>query len=111
MGLLSREGHYHGCSRLSGVNIECPLQLPNSFLHALHADPDFRRHFPFRIKLRNASAGIADLNRDFAETVLDTNCGTLTARMAMDVGQRFLHDPEKSGFGFLRESRQFRIQV
>jgi len=53
---------------------------------------------------RNAFAMIFNLNRDFVGLAGNSNDGDITAGMAQDVREAFLHDPKHGKFGLRWQS-------
>jgi hypothetical protein len=94
--LLSK---YHGCRQCgpiaAGKNLELPSQLPDPFPHSWDTYPKLRavRTLSFQDTRRDPVSFIRNGDHGLIRPALQANMSPLASRVAVDVGQPFLHGP------------------
>jgi hypothetical protein len=92
---FERYCHTYRGAEISGINIKPPSDQLNSLLHARDADTNLepRLLIPSIYAGRDSAAKVADFQRE-TRVAMNSYLGSLTSRMALDVGEALLYDSE-----------------
>ena len=96
--VICRYRHAHRCAAAAGFNIKLAADGCHSLAHARDADAKSKGHWPLPSPQAsgNSAALVADLQCDLFGTTLNSYLGLGTSRMALDIRETFLNNPEKS---------------
>src|ERR1700730_6061961 len=94
--VICRYHHAHRGAVFAGFNIELTAYKGDSLVHAGDADPASKEHFPVS---GSSVAFVAYFQRDLFGVTPNSYVGLGTPRMALNVRETFLNDPEKSQLG------------
>src|SRR6267378_3541155 len=90
--LPKRYCHAHRCAVIGGINLKPPSDQLHSLLHAGDADTDLESGlvFPSLCTGRESVAEVTNFQREF-RVAMNSYLGSLTSRMALNVGEALLH--------------------
>src|SRR3984885_7221502 len=102
----------HGGAASLRLNFEVAVELPETFSHTTKADAGSARFEQVSLLLLGYSLTfIPNLNRQEVILPIHSDGGSGTSRVAMDIGQTLLNDPEDCNFNVVGQPAEIRWNI